>query len=53
MKESISALTLTPEQRWARWRDQGVRHDARIGRNMRLIAALALTIPGIWTAFVL
>jgi len=53
MNESISAITLTPDQRWARWRDQGVRHDARVGRNMRLIGALALTIAAVWTVLVL
>ncbi len=45
--------TLSPDQRWAQWRDQGARHDARVGRNMRLIAALALTIGGVWAALVL
>jgi hypothetical protein len=53
MNESTSALTLTPEQRWARWQDQGARHDARVGRNMRLIGALALTMAAIWTVLVL
>ena len=45
--------TLSPDQRWAQWRDQGARHDARVGRNMRLIAAFALSIGGVWVALVL
>jgi hypothetical protein len=47
------ANTLSPNQRWAQWRDQGARHDARVGRNMRLIAALALTIGGVWAVLAL
>lgn len=53
MNESTNPLSLTADQRWARWRDQGVRHDARVGRKMRLIGALALTIAGVWTALTL
>ena len=53
MNESMNALSLTAEQRWARWRDQGVRHDALVGRNMRLIGALALTIAAVWTVLAL
>ena len=45
--------TLSPNQRWAQWRDQGARHDERVGRNMRLIAALALTIGGVWAVLAL
>jgi hypothetical protein len=45
--------TLSPNQRWAQWRDQGARRDARVGRNMRLIVALALAIGGVWAALVL
>ena len=40
--------TLTSDERWARWQEKGARHDARVGRNMRLIAAIALTIGVIW-----
>jgi hypothetical protein len=47
------ANTLSPDQRWAQWRDQGARHDARVGRNMRLIVALALTIGSVWALLVL
>jgi len=65
MNESTHALTasqlravamvnmLSPDQRWALWRDQGARHDARVDRNMRLIVALALTIGGVSAALVL
>ena len=48
-----AANTLSSDQRWAQWRDQGARHDARVGRNMRLIVALALTIGGLWALLVL
>ena len=48
-----AANTLSPDQRWAQWREQGARHDARVGRNMRLIVALALTIGGVWALLVL
>jgi hypothetical protein len=40
--------TLTSDERWARWQEKGARHDARVDRNMRLIAAIALTIGVIW-----
>lgn len=49
MNESTTvANALTTDQRWARWVEQGVRHDERVGRNIRLIAAMALTIGSIW-----
>ena len=44
---------LTPEERWARWKEQGARQDARSGRIMRLIAlfaALALVIGFAWAS---
>jgi len=47
------ANTLSPDQRWAHWRAQGARHDARVERNMRLFVALALTIGGVWAVLVL
>lgn len=43
MSESTTlANALTSDQRWARWVEQGVRRDERVGRNMRIIAAMAL-----------
>ena len=42
-----AADTLTFDERWARWQENGTRHDARVGRNMR-VAAIALTIGVIW-----
>ncbi|MGH9256673.1 MAG: hypothetical protein ACRD3C_19105 [Vicinamibacterales bacterium] len=36
------------DQRWARWQEKGVRHDARVGRNIRLVAAIALALGLIW-----
>jgi hypothetical protein len=42
--------TLISDERRARWQEKGARHDARVGRNMRLIAAIALTIGVIWAS---
>ena len=54
MKESTTPATaLTSDQRWARWEAQGARHNERVGRNMRLIAAMALTIGAIWVSLTL
>ena len=36
--------TLTFDERWAQWQAKGARHDVRVARNMRLIAAITLTI---------
>jgi hypothetical protein len=35
---------LTFDERWAQWQAKGARHDVRVARNMRLIAAITLTI---------
>ena len=35
---------LTSDERWAQWQAKGARHDVRVARNMRLIAAITLTI---------
>ena len=45
-----TAPTLTFDERWARWQEKGARHDARVARNMRLVAAIALTIGVIWAS---
>jgi hypothetical protein len=48
-----SQTTLTPDERWAQWKAEGARQDARSRRVMRLIAffaVLALAIAFIWTA---
>jgi hypothetical protein len=37
-------LALTLDERWAQWQAKGARHDVRVARNMRLIAAITLTI---------
>lgn len=45
--------TVTVDEAWRRWLEKGARHDARVGRNMRLIgaiAAVALTIGLIWAS---
>jgi len=50
---SDGAKTFIFDERWAQWLEKGARHDARIGRNMRLIAAIAavaLTIGLIWAS---
>lgn len=36
------------DQPWARWQEKGVRHDVRVGRYMRLAAAIARTLGVIW-----
>ena len=38
-----TVLPLTFDERWAEWQAKGARHDVRIARNMRLIAAITLT----------
>lgn len=44
-----AANTLTFDERWARWQAKGIRHDVRVGRNMRLLPTLiAVTIGIIW-----
>ena len=45
-----TAPTLTFDERWKRWQEKGARHDARVARNMRLVAAIALTIGVIWAS---
>lgn len=37
------------DDQWARWQQEGARHDARLERNLRLTAATALTI-GVWAS---
>ncbi len=39
-----TAATLTFDERWAQWQAKGVRHNVRVARNMRLLAAIMLTI---------
>jgi hypothetical protein len=36
--------TLTFDERWAQWQAKGARHDVRVARNTRLIAAITLTM---------
>jgi hypothetical protein len=40
----VEGTLLRFDQRWARWQEKGARHDARVGRYMRLAAAIALTL---------
>jgi hypothetical protein len=44
--ETVDALTF--EERWTRWQEKGARHDARVRRKVRLIAAVALLIGFAW-----
>lgn len=39
---------LTFDERWAQWQEKGARHDARVRRKVRLIAAVALLIGFVW-----
>ena len=39
-----TAPTLTFDERWAQWQAKGACHDVRVARNMRLIAAITMTI---------
>ncbi len=42
---------LTSDERWAQWQTKGARHDVRVARNMRLIAAITLTVAvAIWAS---
>ena len=46
--------TVTFDARWAQWQAKGARHDVRVARNMRLIAAITLTIGVIiWASLAL
>ena len=60
-RESIAALVegqpapgtaasgLTSNERWARWQEKGVRHDARVTRNLvRTAVAIALGAGALW-----
>ena len=49
-----TAPTLTFDERWAQWRAKGARQDVGVARNMRLFAAITLTIGVIiWAAVAL
>ncbi len=39
-----TAPSLTSDEGWVQWQAKGARHDVRVARNMRLIAAITLTI---------
>jgi hypothetical protein len=39
---------LTFDEQWARWKERGARHDARVRRKVRLIAAVALLFGFAW-----
>jgi hypothetical protein len=49
----IPVEALTFDQRWARWQEKATRHDERVGRNMRLVAVIAMTIGIVWLLVVL
>ena len=49
-----TAPTLTSDDQWAQWQAKGARHDLRVARNTRLIAAITLTIGAIiWASVAL
>jgi hypothetical protein len=49
-----TAPTLTSNERWSQWQAKGARHDVRVARNMRLVAAITLTIGVIvWASMAL
>jgi hypothetical protein len=48
--ETVADPPLTFDERWARWQEKGARHDARVGRNMRLMGAIAVTMGVIWAS---
>lgn len=53
LRADTAPTPLTPDERWAQWKEKGAREDARSARIMRLIAlfaALALAIGFIWAA---
>jgi hypothetical protein len=47
---AVTAPTLSFDEKWSRWQAKGARHDVRVARNVRLIAAIVLTIAVIWAA---
>jgi hypothetical protein len=44
--------TLSFDERWATWREEGAGHDARSARHMRLLALIILLTIGIISALV-
>jgi hypothetical protein len=40
--------SLTFDEQWARWQEKGARHDARVRRKVRLVAAVAMLIAFVW-----
>ena len=44
---------LTFDERWARWQEKGARHDARVRRKLRLVAAVALLLGFVWALLTL
>lgn len=51
--QSVTETTpkaLTSDERWAQWQEKGARHDARVARKMRLVAAIALAIGVVWAS---
>ena len=43
------ASGLTSNEKWARWQEKGIRHDARVNRNLiRLAVAIVLAAAALW-----
>jgi hypothetical protein len=45
---AASVEPLPFDQPWARWQEKGVRNHARVGRNIRLVGAIAMALGVIW-----
>jgi hypothetical protein len=44
-----SMRPLSFDQQWARrWQEKAALHDRQVGRNMRLVAVIAMTIGIVW-----
>lgn len=44
--------TLSFDERWARWREEGARHDTRSVQHMRLLALIIVLTIGVISALV-
>ena len=43
------ASGLTSNEKWTQWQEKGIRHDARVTRNMiRLAVAIVLAAGAVW-----
>ena len=47
---TATAIALTCDDRWAQWAAKGARHDALVGRRIRLAAVIVVTAALIYAA---